>query len=70
MAHDIGAVFQLTSAKKSFGISELFQKLGSKFLNPDSINSNNTSLSQSKKNSIKLNNKINKKKEKDEKKCC
>jgi len=34
-ADEIGAIFQLTSAKNSNGLNILFQNIGNKFLNPD-----------------------------------
>ena len=43
LAKEINAIYQITSAKASSGIDELFKNIGKKFLNPDSeIESNMT----------------------------
>ena len=35
LANEIGGIFQMTSAKSGFGINNLFENLGKKYLNPN-----------------------------------
>lgn len=35
LAKELGAIFQLTSAKESSGVEELFEKIGKKYLNKE-----------------------------------
>ena len=71
-ADKIGAIFELTSAQNNTGISDLFEKLGYKYLEPnfqDKINQNEeVQKRERKKNSIVLDNKEIIKKEKTKKK--
>ena len=42
LAKEIGAIFQKTSAKESFGIEDLFIKIGLKFISPYNKDGNST----------------------------
>ena len=68
-AKSIGAVFHLTSGKESTGINELFEELGKKFLEANSLISGNT---KGKNDNIIIdtNNNINKGNDNKENKCC
>ena len=56
LAKEIGAIFQKTSAKESFGIEDLFIKIGLKFISPYNKDGNNTEKNEIKpdKKKIKL----------------
>ena len=53
LANELGAIFQLTSAKESSGVEELFEKIGKKYLN---IEQNNVDKSD---NQLDLDNSLN-----------
>jgi len=69
LAQQINATFQLTSARLSHGIDELFMNIGQKFINPEGtfIESNITKKEEDFRKAVKLNNK---KKKKEKKECC
>jgi len=56
LAKEIGAIFQKTSAKESFGIEDLFIKIGLKFISPYNKDGNSTEKNEIKpdKKKIKL----------------
>ena len=57
-AKEIGAIFQLTSAKQSIGIDFLFKKIINKFLDPDfDIESDELKFDEINKNGFKTPNK-------------
>ena len=72
LANDLNAIFQITSAKESNGIEDLFIKIGQKFLNPkgDPIPQKQTDTKKNdkkEKDNIKLNSGTG---GKQKKKCC
>ena len=70
-AQDVGAIFQLTSAKKSLGIDDLFLSIGEKFVHPDKeINSNLTKEQMESKRRQKLINDVKEEEKKKKKGCC
>ena len=73
-ADKIGAIFELTSAANNTGITELFQDVGSKYLDPNfqqKIKDNeDEKANEGKGSNVVLDSKEEKKKEKTKKKCC
>jgi len=67
LANDLGAIFQETSAKNGKGIDKLFEKIGNKFINPNSIDNNNNDKEENDKKGVVLSQTTSKKKTK---KCC
>ncbi len=54
LAKEIGAIFQKTSAKESFGIDDLFIKIGLKFISPYNKDGNSTEKNEIKQDKKKI----------------